>query len=353
MKKNYLTWEYALIILPLSVMIFSYWQELIRIPSEYYYFIIPLLITVLFFIIQTLQRKDDQSDTQITFIENEGTFILNSVGFSLNELYLHHDKTQIDKKAILYQVTILNSGIKDIDKQDFQKPLVIKLGSEYTWKTIDITYKSEDIGLLYSLKNDTLIFEWELLRTKEFFKFDSIIEFKQEYNKDNIRRIFQGVLKNISFKGSRIKNVKFQRTNFAKGESNIWKLKLLIPFLAMMTFSYFHFTNPEKIIYHHIVTDKNDTLCVNFQTTKDKIIIIKDSLGKNLDYNRIAYSNWKTQKIEVVDNLSWVKQKPILLKIISWLLFTYLILLLFQRNYYLRRKEINDFIAYPYMGSPK
>ena len=122
--------------------------------------------------------------------------------------------------------------------------------------------------------------------------------------------------------------------------------------MMLMLFNYIIYNNPEKIINHHIVTVNKDTLCVNYEISKDNLIIIKDTSGKILDNNKFADSNWITQKIEVVDNLSWKEIKPMLIKPFVWLSLLYLILLLIRRNYYLRRKEIDDFIAYPYRGNP-
>ena len=150
--RNYIKWEYLFLLPPIVILIFLYESSFSTISIDIWYFIVPLIVMIFIFVLQSIQRKKDKKDTEITFIESEGTFILNWPGHYIPNLKLFKNEKSIDNKCILYQFTIINSGEKDIDKTLFKKPLKIEFNHKYKWKSIEVK-SDNDIGVKYSLQN--------------------------------------------------------------------------------------------------------------------------------------------------------------------------------------------------------
>lgn len=352
-NRIYLNWEY-LLILPVNYLIVWLYGDIIEsISINTWYMFIPLVITLLIFMYQSYLRKRDNNDYEISFIINEGTFLLNWVGLELIKLKLEYDNVRFKANSILYQGTILNSGNNDIDTESFYKPLAIKLGRNYKLKNIEITHKPEGIDLKYKRINNTLLFEWDLLKSDEFIKFNTIVEFKQKYTIKNMFEILQGLTKDISFSGSRIKNVKFFNTNFSKGESRIFKIKfLLLPLIALwLTAFSLNFYPKEELQLDYSFEGNSDY--ISFTNDEINSLAAIDSSGNVIDNYKIRGQQWTINGISVNNEF---EQDLFLLKFaksLSWVLLLLLILFWIKRNYYRKRKLIDDFIAKPYYGSSK
>lgn len=343
--KDYI-FESLLLLILLGITTFLYW-EIIVIYSNYLYYVVPILITIAIFVVQLQHRKIDNESTSVTFIENEGTFLFTPIAYSIKKLKVKYSKSELDKKLIFYQATILNSGQKDIDSSVFHKPLTLKLKNGYTWKSVDITFQSEDIDLKYKLVNDTIYFEWDLLKKNEYFKFDSLIEFEQDYSNSKASEILRGIFKNISFSCSRIKNMKLKRTNFAKGESILFFSRLFIFPAFILVFAFCNnYINQNQLVYKF--SNGKDTLGIKHSVDFSNKIVLENSLDKEISLETIKKTELKLIDCYYIDKHNKNERLFLFFKIFIWFPMIYLILLILKKRYYLKRKEIDDFLAYPY-----
>lgn len=308
-----------------------------------------VLSFVLPFIIYFKQQKGQKK--QIYFIENEGTFIFNHISFNIDYLNAICKNKETSKNLILYEGTILNTGQLDIDIDSFQKPLKIKLSNGYKWVTFDIKENSEEVSVKSKLKGENLVIEWDLLKPKEYIKFEAIVEFEAEYSEKNIVPILRGILKNISLKGTRGVDLQINKENPVKKESIIEKARLFMSMMMILLIGASVHLLTDSRISQNIITSTNDTIQV-ISSLSNKKIEYYDSTGvlQNISSNELV--NGTIRELKVVSYKKTENIKLVYMLLMSWAAIQ-IILLSINMYFYKKRVIINDFTAFPYKGNPE
>lgn len=300
------------------------------------------------FIIYFKQKKEQKK--QIYFIENEGTFVFNHIAFNLDYINAICDKKKTSKQLILYEGTILNTGYLDIDKESFKKPLSIKLLGGYKWIWFKIKEHSKEVLVDSRIKDGRIEFEWDLLKPKEYIKFEAIIEFEQEYSGKNSVPILRGILRNLSLEGTRGVDLKINKENPVKKESIIERARLFMTMMIFVLIAFGYQLLTDSKISQTIITPYNDTLQI-ITFIENKKIQITDSIGVKLN---IAPEDIVSSKINEVKIVSYKKEqnaKLVFILLMGWSAIQ-IILLSINMYFFKKRLMINDFTAFPYKGDP-
>ncbi len=122
--------------------------------------------------------------TQLIFTTNSCISLFKAVVKNLDEIEIKFKGKKIDENLIIFKGTIFNTGNTDIDQSIVHQPVTLTLPSNYHWIQSSILDKSEGLNVEYKIVGADLIFEWDLLKEKEYFTFDSLIEYKAEKNED-------------------------------------------------------------------------------------------------------------------------------------------------------------------------
>ena len=135
--------------------------------------------------------------TEIIFLKHTSISLFKTIVKNLEDIEINFQGKKIDENLILFKGTFFNNGNIDIEKSIIHKPLEIELPQNYTWVMNKLIDSSDGLEVNTTIRNNKLIFEWDLLKEGEYFTFDSLVEYKSDNDAIDISDIGKKLLKDI------------------------------------------------------------------------------------------------------------------------------------------------------------
>ncbi len=158
------------------------------------------LIGILLAIVSLYLFFKSKAKSRLVYLKN---FIISPITIIKNipDIEILYKKSKSVDRIFLTNVTFINAGNIDIDKTALYQPLSIILPDGFNWLTSDIIEKSEKLNIETTRDENNLQFTWDLLKPKEFFTLEGLIEYKGENFPEDRKK-----LRKMSF-DFRIKNI--------------------------------------------------------------------------------------------------------------------------------------------------
>ncbi|MEN8907411.1 MAG: hypothetical protein ABF289_15750, partial [Clostridiales bacterium] len=146
-----------------------------------------------------------RNNVKLTFIK-EGYFSLyKSIFENVNGISIIYEGNPVKFGLMLLNCQFLNSGNIDLEHKNIHRPLTMSIPIKYSFLKCKITNNPPKINIDYVLKDrNTIEFKWDLLKSKEYFSFDILIDMNidnnnSEITEDNINNHIEKLIKSISF----------------------------------------------------------------------------------------------------------------------------------------------------------
>lgn len=201
---------------------------------------LPLVI----FLIQLWLWIRDHRSCDITLIENRNYIIDPSLSNRVEGLSISYKDRPIENWLLYYQVTITNSGTKDISRNEVVAPLTLAMPDNVKLISCNVFDQSKDLESHISVNDNAIIVKWDLFKVGEYVRLDIIADYDSslgEYKHDK-----QSLLSKITYNKSRILDLKVQKTNIRNYEIFLRGLKTMVFILLIPLFI--------SIIYNRIMT---------------------------------------------------------------------------------------------------
>jgi hypothetical protein len=290
--------------------------------------------------------------TQLLFIEHDCISLFRSIVKEIDDIEIKYKDKVIDENLIIFKGTFFNSGNSDIDKTIIHKPLLIKLPEDYIWTKAKIIDKSNDIAIKESIDNNQLIFKWDILKENEYFTFDSIIEYKQSSDKDDISddfNITRNLSRNIRF-NHRITNLKSIKKQHPTSKPMHYRVLLYIILCSLsiaggcLYLATGQFVSPNYDLQFKLQRDNTIYYAKLNAVDKDKIELINERMEKftltNKELGQLLSKDFKIVK----QNIKYVRLYVGSLAVVGMLFFTISLTLseINRRQLYEKTKIITD-----------
>lgn len=207
-----------------------------------------IVITILIGYLGIKYSLKAQKKVSLCFIEKDFLPLVKKISKSFDTINISYENKPISESLILLKGCILNDGNCDIDKAIIHKPLEMGLPDGYKFVEVKQTDCSENINAVYNIDNEKLVFNWDLLKSNEFFSFDVLIEANTVLIDNNSSKKLKKVeLKDFYQFNHRITNLKelnkvdlYQiRANNRKSNFNKWFFRAILPIgLVFILFSF-------------------------------------------------------------------------------------------------------------------
>lgn len=215
--------------------------------------IIGIGLPIVIFFIQLWLWMKDHKVCDITLIENRNFIIDPSLSNWVDGLFISYKDKPIKNCLLYYQVTVTNSGTKDISKGEVVSPLTLKMPDNVKLVSCKVFDQSKDLTTDISLRDNAILINWDLFRVGEYIRLDIVADYDSslgEYKHDK-----HSLLSKITYNRSRIKDLKVQKTNIRNYEIFLRGLKttvfiFLIP--VFMSIIYNRLLNPNEPIDSYI-----------------------------------------------------------------------------------------------------
>jgi hypothetical protein len=130
--------------------------------------------------------------TQLAFYEEDCISLFESIVQSIEGLEVNFEKKPVSRNLVLLKGCVANVGGMDIDKGAIHKPLTFNLPEVFKWLKAKIVSSSPEVNASYHLSSpNELVFEWDLLKPNEYFRFDALVETPMTQGNNN-RRVAPG-----------------------------------------------------------------------------------------------------------------------------------------------------------------
>jgi len=151
----------------------------------------------------------------------------------LSRFKIQYKNKKTDGKLVFLQALIINEGNCDIDSNSIYEPLSIAYNSPY--KLLDAFIDDKYKNIFLELDNDKIFIKWDLLKKKEFFIINIILQCENDeddynFSEWNLRNKFTNIT-------ARIKNIyKIKKESYNKIISNREKVKIIVNTSIMIVF---------------------------------------------------------------------------------------------------------------------
>lgn len=191
---------------------------------------LPLVI----FLIQLWLWIRDHKSCDITLIENRNFIIDPSLSNRVEGLSISYKDRPIENWLLYYQVTITNSGTKDISRNEVVTPLTLTMPDNVKLISCKVFDQSKNLDSVISVKDNAIIVKWDLFKVGEYVRLDIVADYDSslgEYKHDK-----QSLLSKITYNKSRILDLKVQKTNIRNYEIFLRSLKTMVFILLIPLF---------------------------------------------------------------------------------------------------------------------
>jgi hypothetical protein len=125
---------------------------------------------------------------RIAFYEEDCISLFESIVQGIEGLEVNFEKKPVSRNLVLLKGCVANVGGMDIDKGAIHKPLTFSLPEVFKWLKAKIVSSSPEVNASYHLSSpNELVFEWDLLKPNEYFRFDALVETPMTQGNNNRR----------------------------------------------------------------------------------------------------------------------------------------------------------------------
>ncbi|NUG64680.1 hypothetical protein HUN37_14470, partial [Acinetobacter bereziniae] len=139
--------------------------------------LISLILTIIFGVISIFLAWKAIFRTKIQLITESSTLLAN-LSKASSELIVFYKNDDVSNDLILVTGFLINSGNNDINKTDFEKPIILSLPDNGLWHAFNIRAKTEDMEVGYTFERNKLLLNLGLWKKEEGFYFDALISIK-------------------------------------------------------------------------------------------------------------------------------------------------------------------------------
>ena len=226
---------------------------LIQLCRDNHNLIVGVGLPVVIFLIQLWLWFRDHKACDITLIENRNFVIDPSLSNRVEGLSISYKDRPIENWLLYYQVTVTNSGTKDISRNEVVAPLTLVMPDNVRLISCNVFDKAKDLASDISIKDNAIVIKWDLFKVGEYIRMDIVADYDAslgEYRHDK-----HSLLSKITYNKSRILDMKVKKTNIRNYEIFLRSLKtmvfvLLIP--LFVTIIYNRILNPNEPIESYI-----------------------------------------------------------------------------------------------------
>jgi len=217
---------------------------------------------------------------RLTYIHEACISLFRSIVQNMDGIEISYENKPINPSLILFKGSFINNGNMDIDNSIVHEPLCMKLPPAYIWLKAKIVNSSHDVKVNCRLRNpNELEFSWDLLKKDEFFRFDSLIQAKDDTNLTEIA-LETKLRKSITF-SHRITNldsIEKERIPTVSKSRKIKRLLYAATFYILIGISmcvYPFFVDPAREVGYQLKNAKGEIVDVRLKPRKEDIIEIK------------------------------------------------------------------------------
>lgn len=202
---------------------------------NFIYFVLGILVTVIVGIIGIIYSNKRGNERQVKYIQHKCISLFSKVITDLDELQVLYKGKDVNQDLLIYEFSFHNSGVTDIDKSETHSPLIYLLPKQFEWKSAVITTKTNSLNLDINTESNKLKIEWDIFKSNEFFKLETIIE-KIEQSDDNDFDSRKLIMTKSKFE-HRIKNLnRIELTTINSEQNSIFGAIASTIFLGIISF---------------------------------------------------------------------------------------------------------------------
>lgn len=277
--------------------------------------VIGLVLTLIFGFLSIDLFKRKKNPGKLTLVKQTVIGLFNNIAKNFAEISIQYKGEPIKENVIYIKACFINDGDIDIEGEKIEKTLVLKLNKNLKWIKSIISKTSPDLLCNPEISQDQteLKFNFGLIRKKEFFQFEALIEtlekdFKAEDIFDNFiitHRIAntQKVKTEILLDDEQMKKKKKNIKSFGL---NIGFQVLVMIGVLMVQLFYFK-TAP----IHYI--DKLNHIYEAKATTDNKIELKENSTGRKNIITLKEFQSIGNYRPFIPNQTIWAKVKSVLL----------------------------------------
>ena len=232
--------------------------------------IIGLGLPLVIFFFQLWLWLRDHKTCDITLIENRNFIIDPSLANRVDELSISYKDRPIENWLLYYQLTITNSGTKDISRNEVVAPLTLAMPDNVKLISCKVFDQSKDLESFISLKDNTIIVKWDLFKVGEYLRLDIVADYDSllgDYKYDK-----QSLLSKITYNKSRILDLKVQKTNIRNYEIFLRAIKTMV-FMCLIPIMLSAIINRHETVKEFMVATKTGDICGQLEFSTDSVIV--------------------------------------------------------------------------------
>lgn len=215
--------------------------------------IIGLGMPLVIFFVQLWLWIRDHKTCDITLIENRNYIIDPSLSNRVEGLSISYKDKPIKNWLLYYQVTITNSGTKDISMNEVIAPLTLAVPNNVKLISCNVFDQAKDLTSEVYEEDNAIIVKWDLFKVGEYIRLDIVADYDSSLGEYQHGK--HSLLTKITYNKSRIPDLNVQKTNIRDYEIFLRSFKtmvfiFLIPML--ITIIYNRIFNPSESMYTHI-----------------------------------------------------------------------------------------------------
>ena len=257
--------------------------------------ILGIIATIIFGILSIKLIKRNKYPGKITLVKQSVIGLFNNIAKNFEEISIKYKNAPIKENVIYLKASFINDGYLDIDGSNVEKTISLELNKGLKWIKSKVTEVSPGLNCDNEITNEKHIlkFNFGLLRKKEFFQFEALIETEDEKYKA------EDIFENIRIK-HRISNTTNIQQTYLLSEEKIkfikghWKrlpsfiVGFIFVFFLTIIFEYyfikeidFHYQCQDSTEYKAIAQSDNVVVLDDVNSDNEKVISIQEFQDKS------------------------------------------------------------------------
>lgn len=240
-----------------------------------------------FLSIDLFKRKKNPG--KLTLVKHSAIGLFNNLAKNFEEISIQYKGESIQENVIYLKASFINDGDLDIDGKTIEKTINLNLNTELKWIKAKVTATSPDLNCETQIDNNQsdLKFNFGLIRKKEFFQFEALIEtLKKDQKAENIfdditisHRIAntQKIKRAILLSEEQMVKKKKKMKSFAinLGVQFIIIIGLLLTQIFYFKSAPIHYTSKDNITYEAKANSDNEIKLTDIKTDEEKYISLQ------------------------------------------------------------------------------
>lgn len=144
--------------------------------------IIGLIATIVFGFLSIVLFRRKKYPGKLTLVKQSVLGLFNDIAKNFAEIGILYKGDAIKENVIYLKACFINDGDMDIDGNTVEKTISLRLNSKLKWIKSVVSKSSQDLACSPEISSDLseLKFNFGLIRKKEFFQFEALIETLQK-----------------------------------------------------------------------------------------------------------------------------------------------------------------------------